>query len=284
MESRDFVLGTLVAAISVFGASPSPAAQRMVGVVPSDGQIALVKRFDVPAGASILGVRFENNDASTVFPEVLLIRGPLDALSQGVIVAATANVMEAAPGIVTVMWPGRIMASGKDTYYVAVRMPSPAKMGPGLGTAIGAADVAEPNGSFLTCGEEQSLLPARVDLAMTLLLGVAKLANEGSGGQPDPTRSSTIPRTFLWSGNPNPANPSTSLRFGLAEEAEVFLSIYDVSGRRVRILIQEVLPAGLHERVWDGHDDRGIQAPTGVYVVRLVAGTKLLTQKLVIAK
>jgi len=48
----------------------------------------------------------------------------------------------------------------------------------------------------------------------------------------------------------------------------VHVSIDDVQGRHVRRLVDEVLPAGRRIVTWDGMDDRGRQAPAGVYMVR----------------
>ena len=63
----------------------------------------------------------------------------------------------------------------------------------------------------------------------------------------------------LWLGGnyPNPFNPRTSIRFSLPRKAEVDLSIFDVTGRRVVTLVQGILDAGPHERVWHGLDGNG---------------------------
>jgi len=51
----------------------------------------------------------------------------------------------------------------------------------------------------------------------------------------------------------------------------VNLSVYDVTGRRVRTLAVDSYRAGPWSVVWDGRDDRGQQSPSGIYFVRLVA-------------
>jgi len=74
-------------------------------------------------------------------------------------------------------------------------------------------------------------------------------------------------------GTPNPFNPRTTLRFALpADAARVRLDVYDVQGRRVRILHDGALAAGEHTVVWNGMDDRGRDLPSGVYVCRLTDG------------
>ena len=71
---------------------------------------------------------------------------------------------------------------------------------------------------------------------------------------------------------PNPFNPSTVIRFDLAQAATTRLAIYDLRGRLVRTLVgPEVIAPGQHELVWDGRDDRGTAVSGGIYVYRLTA-------------
>ena len=62
------------------------------------------------------------------------------------------------------------------------------------------------------------------------------------------------------------------------------LTIYDVSGREVAVLVNESKPAGRYEAVWDGHDKHGNPAATGVYFYRLIAGDFAGTRKVVLMK
>ncbi|MCP4571007.1 MAG: hypothetical protein GY838_01520 [bacterium] len=75
----------------------------------------------------------------------------------------------------------------------------------------------------------------------------------------------------LLGNHPNPFNPSTTIAYELAADGPVTLDVYDTAGRRVRRLLQGVvLDAGRAEIVWDGRDDRGRRAGSGVYLYRLV--------------
>jgi len=79
-----------------------------------------------------------------------------------------------------------------------------------------------------------------------------------------------LPESFaLYSARPNPFNAKTTIRFDTPEECEVELSIYDLSGRRIRTLISEEYRAGRHSVVWNGKDKTGDQMPSGVYFYRL---------------
>jgi hypothetical protein len=69
---------------------------------------------------------------------------------------------------------------------------------------------------------------------------------------------------------PNPFRGSTTLAFRLDQAGPVWLTVHDVSGRQVRALLRgETHEPGAHTRVWDGLDDEGRPAATGIYFVRL---------------
>ncbi len=83
--------------------------------------------------------------------------------------------------------------------------------------------------------------------------------------------TATLPITLDITGShPNPFNPRTTLMLNLPEACTVDLAVHDVRGRLVRSLVSGQMVEGRHPVVWDGMDDRGAQAPSGVYLVRLV--------------
>jgi hypothetical protein len=75
-----------------------------------------------------------------------------------------------------------------------------------------------------------------------------------------------------FSAYPNPFNPQTTLRFELTRGGLVELTIYDLQGRLVRRILQASLPVGRHEAIWDGRDQRGAAAPSGIYFGRVEVG------------
>ena len=80
------------------------------------------------------------------------------------------------------------------------------------------------------------------------------------------------PLAFELSQNyPNPFNPSTTIQFSLPARATVTLTIFDVSGRQVRSILNEDREAGSHTVVWDARDNRGQEVSSGVYFYRLEA-------------
>ena len=83
---------------------------------------------------------------------------------------------------------------------------------------------------------------------------------------------------------PNPFNPAATIRFSLAESRHAALCIYDVSGRLVRTLIDETLHGGPHEVRWDGRNERGGSAASGIYFYRLVTAGFTETRRMVLLR
>jgi len=79
--------------------------------------------------------------------------------------------------------------------------------------------------------------------------------------------------TRLVGAYPNPFNPMTTVAFELATDSKVRVEVFDLRGHLIRTLVDESLPAGRHERVWQGEDRRGRIVSSGSYVIRLKAGT-----------
>ncbi len=90
--------------------------------------------------------------------------------------------------------------------------------------------------------------------------------------------------TVLLANYPNPFNPATHLRFELAEQAQVRLEIFNTGGQRVRKLVDGELGPGAYEQVWDGRDDAGHNAASGVYLARLWAGPQVQTRTMALVR
>lgn len=71
---------------------------------------------------------------------------------------------------------------------------------------------------------------------------------------------------------PNPFNPETVIKFDLPEKAEVMLSVYDITGKLVKTLVNEKRDAGYYTVTWDGVDERGKSVSSGIYLYRIHAG------------
>jgi hypothetical protein len=81
---------------------------------------------------------------------------------------------------------------------------------------------------------------------------------------------------------PNPFSTGTTVGITLPHAGHVTVGVYDVLGRRVRRLADEAFPPGAYRLAWDGLDDAGLPAPSGVYFIRLqAAATGTLTAQVV---
>jgi hypothetical protein len=76
-------------------------------------------------------------------------------------------------------------------------------------------------------------------------------------------------RFILHQNYPNPFNPETKIRFDLPKSGFIVISIYDISGKLVRILTHESRTAGSYSIKWDSMDSAGNPSPSGIYVCRM---------------
>lgn len=92
-------------------------------------------------------------------------------------------------------------------------------------------------------------------------------------------------RTQLFQNDPNPFNPTTRIRFTIGNAGPASLRIYDLRGRLVATLFDEHRAAGPGQFVWDGRDDSGRKASSGVYWYRLNStGSSDHVRKMVLLK
>jgi len=87
------------------------------------------------------------------------------------------------------------------------------------------------------------------------------------------------------SGNyPNPFNPTTTISFSMACEGRVSLTVYNVKGQIVNVLVNGVRDAGEHKVVWDGRDFSGRSVSSGVYFYQMVSGDFVSVKKMLMIK
>ncbi len=71
---------------------------------------------------------------------------------------------------------------------------------------------------------------------------------------------------------PNPFNPTTTISYDLTSDSDVTITVYDITGRSITTLRNSHQPAGAYNIQWNGVDDSGNPASTGVYFAQLQAG------------
>jgi len=83
---------------------------------------------------------------------------------------------------------------------------------------------------------------------------------------------------------PNPFNPTTTIRFDLPARSRVTLTVFDVNGRLIRVLVDRDLDAGTRSVTWDGRDSMGRSAASGVYFYRLETPNYGESRKMILLK
>lgn len=126
------------------------------------------------------------------------------------------------------------------------------------------------------------------DIYYYRISAVDDAGNESDKGAPDVIsdgETGDTPRAVTLHQNvPNPFNPTTMIRFDLPAAARVRLAVFDVNGRLVRTLADEIMQAGAKEVTWNGLDDEGRIAASGVYFYRLSTPGKIASRKMVLLR
>jgi len=93
------------------------------------------------------------------------------------------------------------------------------------------------------------------------------------GGMSDvvkkPNTECTSTDFYLYPNYPNPFNSQTVISYSLPERGSLILTIYNILGKEVIRLIDEVQPAGIHRITWNGRNGKGGDVPSGIYFYRI---------------
>ena len=139
----------------------------------------------------------------------------------------------------------------------------------------------------LVHGTYQATIYSRIDVSgqrptigtIPVTLTVDSTVSIGVDESESPLKAFALEQNF-----PNPFNPTTTIVYELPRQSNVTLTVYDVTGRRVRELLSGIQPAGRHAAVWNGTDAAGRPVATGVYFYRLVASDFDRTRKMLLLK
>jgi Spy/CpxP family protein refolding chaperone len=83
---------------------------------------------------------------------------------------------------------------------------------------------------------------------------------------------------------PNPFNPDTHISYSLTNSANVKLTVYNIQGQLVRSLVNEYQPAGDYAIYWDGCNQNGERAVSGMYIYQITAGNESISQQMIMMK
>ena len=119
------------------------------------------------------------------------------------------------------------------------------------------------------------------DWGETFVFNAVRAPGDPSEQESDPS----LPETNWLSQNyPNPFNPVTTVEYHLGHATHVTVSIHNVLGQLIRVLVDETLPEGTHTVDWDAHDTQGRDVASGIYFYRLTADGQSLTRKMVLVR
>ncbi|MDP8241092.1 MAG: C25 family cysteine peptidase [Candidatus Hatepunaea meridiana] len=110
---------------------------------------------------------------------------------------------------------------------------------------------------------------------------LSMLLDEDSHNSTNPA----IPKEFYLAQNyPNPFNSSTCIKYGLCEDTNVKIMIYDVSGRLVTTLVNDQQKAGYYSAMWTGNSSSDRSVSSGIYFYRMETDTFVKSRKMIILK
>jgi len=128
-------------------------------------------------------------------------------------------------------------------------------------------------------------IPISDTLGDDIVLYLDTFTPEGKG--PESQAIALLNEFTLSQNTPNPFNPVTKIQYRVGNDqmaVHVNLEIYNILGQKVRTLVSEPKRSGIHETVWDGKDDNGEEAVSGIYFYRLTAGDFSETKKMLLLR
>lgn len=285
------VTGVVSNAAKGTGTAETVAAGAIEGVLSLTPVLAtsyIAVELALAPGQGVSGMRWYNSDGGAIFPRVLVVgsEGGAPVLSDQRGVGA--NVAGLTEDWSEIALAAPALPGGEPLYAVFQLPPFAERTGTGVGggPALGYRRVEEAGQAYFSVdGEDWVRVGAGIQLAVEPVLvaagGMTVTSARGGAVQVTPSEAmaSQPYATELLPVVPNPGNPQVSLRFSLEAPAKAELVVFDLRGRLVRTLLAAELGAGPHVVDWKGEDDEGGTVSSGVYLARLRAGGRELTQK-----
>jgi hypothetical protein len=101
----------------------------------------------------------------------------------------------------------------------------------------------------------------------------------------DVSDGAQVPARFAVEPNrPNPLRTDTAIRYALPSAGHVSVELFDAGGRLVRTVVDAEMQPGTHTALWDGRDDAGQPAASGVYYYRVSANGEQMTRKMLVVR
>ncbi len=126
---------------------------------------------------------------------------------------------------------------------------------------------------------------------LPLIEAANAIINQLQGGLPkqgitnDTLEEQALPKAYTLEQNfPNPFNPITTINYNLPQTTKVTVTVFDMMGREVRILVNSVEQAGYKTVIWDSMDSYGQPVSGGIYILNIQAGKFSQTKKMVLLR
>ncbi len=296
MASRALLLALVLVPGGWARADSYPAVTGIFGLDRVEQDAAIAFWMPLAAGESLTGFSWFNNDGSVTFPQIRAVAGDCDRpelLQCATVVGGTVQGGDSAWSRYEFSTP---LASTESGLYVILSLPAGsvcAAPGSGGGAGVGYTAGDGSRQCWFTVGDEPwDSLAGEYRMAVVcettadkrqqaLRVGrsptapVLDLAGHGTV-KPAPVTALTV--------HPNPFNPQVEIVYALPRRGQVTVSVYDMRGSLIRSLCTESLEAGEHRWTWDGRDDAGRGAPSGVYFARIVTGSDVQSVRMTLVQ
>ncbi|MEO8398429.1 MAG: FlgD immunoglobulin-like domain containing protein, partial [Ignavibacteriaceae bacterium] len=94
----------------------------------------------------------------------------------------------------------------------------------------------------------------------------------------------SLPSFQLYQNFPNPFNPATTIKFSIQKKQFIKLRIFDLLGREIKTLIDEEKESGTYSIEWNGKNNEGNHAASGIYLIKLDSEAGSRSYKMVLLK
>jgi FlgD Ig-like domain len=125
---------------------------------------------------------------------------------------------------------------------------------------------------------------ARIQDSVYLVAGIHASVSAAKNSAVNPVKDFSLDQNY-----PNPFNPSTTIRFSIGKTAKVSVVLFDMAGREVATLVNDVKVAGSYSVQWNGRTNNGDLAASGTYLYRMLStadggSTNVETKKMALLK
>jgi hypothetical protein len=293
-------LALLVALVLASGrwawADSYPPVTGIFGLDRVDQDAAIAFWMPLAAGESLTGFSWFNNDGTVTFPQIRAVAGDCDRpelLQYATVVGGTVRGGDSAWSRYEFSTP---LASTEAGLYVVLSLPAGsvcAWTGQGGGAGVGYTAGDGRRQCWFTVGDEPwDSLAGEYRMAVVCettadkrlqALRVGRTPTEPIVDPAGPATDVPMPVRAL-SVHPNPFNPQVEIVFAMPQRGQVAVSVYDMRGSLIRTLCNESLEAGEHRWTWDGRDEAGRGAPSGVYFARITTGSNVQSVRMTLVQ